>query len=137
MAVFSDGRYIDRIAGIDLSGLANAQANTTCLFRIVKQTTDATYGRSLTLATAASENYLGVLNNQPKLGETAEVCGRNAPGTFKVVLGGTVAFGDSLTSDANGAAITTTTAGNQIIGFAQEAGVAGQIIEYLPTDNKY
>jgi hypothetical protein len=138
MANYSDGPYVDRIAGADLSGLANSQANTTCLFRIVKQQADATNttGRSVILASAATDKLFGVLNNQPKDGETASVRGRNSQGTFKVVIGGTVTINDLLTSDANGAAVTTTNSGDQVIGIAQESGVVGQVIEYLPANNK-
>lgn len=137
MAGYSEGPFLDRIAGADLSGVGPAGGTTNCLFRIVKQQADATNptGRSVILATAATDLLFGVLNNQPKAGETADVFARNGQGTFKVVLGGTVTLGDKLTSDANGAAITTTTSGNQVLGYAQESGVVGQVIEYLPADN--
>lgn len=48
-----------------------------------------------------------------------------------VRLGGTVAAGDALTSDANGMAVVTTTTGHRIIGFAEMAGVSGDLITYL------
>lgn len=139
MANYSDGPYLDRIAGADLSGAGPAGGTTTCLFRIVKQQADSTNptGRSVILASAASDVSLGVLNNQPKAGETANVRGRNSDGTFKVIIGGTVTIGDDLTSDSNGAAITTTTTGHQVIGVAQESGVSGQVIEYLPVLYKH
>ena len=117
MAVFSDGRYIDRKAGADLSGKQ---------YRVVKQQSD----RTVVLATAASDVLFGVLSNAPVAGDTASVAGINGQGTFKVVLGGTVAFNAALTTDANGAAVTAS-AGNKVFGIAQEAGVAGQVIEYL------
>lgn len=134
MAVYSEGRYIDRITD---AALTVADDN----FRIVKQqsSTANPTGRKVVLASAASDNFMGVLNMDSDVvaGETVSVCGRNAEGTFKVVLGGTVAIGDDLTSDSTGAAITTTTGGDQVIGVAQEAGVAGQVIEYRPTDRKH
>lgn len=49
----------------------------------------------------------------------------------KVRLGGTVAVGDILTSNADGKAIATTTAGNRYIGLAEVAGVADDVITYL------
>lgn len=135
MANYSDGRYVDRISGADLHLPAN-------LFRIVKLQADATNttGRSVVLSTSASDNIFGVLNNTPYAGETASVCARNAQGTFKVVISANstgVAIGDYLTVSSDSGAITTTTSGNQVLGIAQEAGVAGQVIEYLPADNKY
>ncbi len=44
-----------------------------------------------------------------------------------VIYGGTVARGDALTADAQGRAITTTTAGARIVGFAEVSGVVGDI----------
>ena len=49
----------------------------------------------------------------------------------KVKLGGTVAVGDALTSDAAGKAIATITTGNRVIGFAEVAGVLDDEITYL------
>lgn len=44
-----------------------------------------------------------------------------------VEYGGNVARGDALTADAQGRAITTTTIGNRIGGFAEVSGVLGDI----------
>ena len=52
-------------------------------------------------------------------------------GIGQVTLGGTVKAGDKLTSDANGKAIATTTEGDRIIGFAEQPGVANDIIDYF------
>jgi hypothetical protein len=49
-----------------------------------------------------------------------------------LMLGGTVAAGDLLTSDANGHGITTTTAGQFIGAQAMMAGVANQVISVKP-----
>ena len=46
-------------------------------------------------------------------------------GVATVVYGGTVALGDPLTADAQGAAIKAATAGQKIIGYAAKAGEAG------------
>lgn len=48
-------------------------------------------------------------------------------GIAEVEYGGNVTRGDLLTSDANGKAIATTTAGNRIIGIAMASGVSGDI----------
>jgi hypothetical protein len=48
-----------------------------------------------------------------------------------VKLGGTVAVGAALTSDAQGRAVATTTTGHRIIGFAETAGVLDDEIPYL------
>ena len=58
-----------------------------------------------------------------------------APGTLKVVLGGTVAAGDMLQSNGDGTAIKLlTTAGTFYnVGRALQAGVAGDLIEFQHT----
>lgn len=135
MAVYEDGRYVSILSDNNLS----AQSN---LFRIVSfaSSTNAT-GKTCQLTTSPTDaNILGVLNNTPGVGETASVCARNAQGTFKVVVSANstgVAVGDWLTASSDSGAITTTTTGNYCIGRALEAGVAGQVIEYLPCDTKY
>ena len=45
----------------------------------------------------------------------------------EIVAGGSISKGDALTSDANGEAVATTTAGNHIIGYALEAAAADDI----------
>lgn len=51
-------------------------------------------------------------------------------GIPEVALGGTVAAGDPLTSDASGKAVKATAAGNRILGFALVSGASGDIIPY-------
>jgi hypothetical protein len=68
-----------------------------------------------------------------KIGAEAagDMVDRSLGGIAAVQLGGPVSAGDKLTSDANGKAVATTTAGHRIIGFAEEPGVAGDIIDYF------
>lgn len=49
----------------------------------------------------------------------------------KVRLGGTVAAGQPITSDANGKGVVASTAGNRYIGFAEVAGVLDDIVTYI------
>ena len=80
-------------------------------------------------AAAATDKLLGTSDELAHVtGEPVDLC---VSPIGKVVLGGTVAEGDALTSDANGAAITTTTTGNRIIGYAEIGGVVGDVITYL------
>ncbi len=136
MANYSDKRYLTLMADADLSAASN-------LFKIVSiaSSTANPTGRKVVLATSATDaNIIGVLNNTPAAGEPASICGRNADGTFKVVLGANtaaVSIGDYLTVDTDSGALKTTTSGNQVIGRAMEAGVAGQVIEYMPVNYKY
>lgn len=80
-------------------------------------------------AAAATDKLLGTSDELDHVaGEIVDVAVGPVP---KVKLGGTVAAGDALTSDANGKAIATTTIGNRIIGFAEMAGVLDDEITYL------
>lgn len=84
------------------------------------------------VATAATDKIIGVTQGKYAIGETASIKLRNGNGTVKVKLGGTVAVGDRLTSAADGRLITTTTAANEVVGVALEAGVANDFIEAAP-----
>lgn len=141
MSQFAVGRYGSIIADADLSTKTNnVLVNLYRLVSLAASSANPT-GRKVVLATSATDaNLLGVLNNAPAAGEVASVCLRNAEGTFKVVVGvnsAGVAVNDRLTVDSDSGAITTTTTGNQVFGIAWEAGVAGQVIEYLPVNYKY
>lgn len=118
MAVTQPGGRKTLLAGADL---------TQKQFYVVKKSAGA-----VVLSSAAGDNHLGVLQNAPANGDTAEVLGNNSNSTGKVVLGGTVADQDKLTSDANGRAVTATAEDAQIIGLAEEAGVVNQVIQYTP-----
>lgn len=52
-------------------------------------------------------------------------------GVPRVRLGGTVAAGDQLTSDANARAVKVTAAGQRVIGTAEQPGEAFDIIDYF------
>ena len=80
-------------------------------------------------ASAATDKIIGTSDELDHVtGEMVDIAVGLVP---KVRLGGTVAAGDALTSDANGKAIATTTTGNRIIGYAEVAGVADDVITYL------
>lgn len=82
-----------------------------------------------TLSTAATDKHLGTADElDTPVGDMVDI---NIAPIGLVKLGGTVAAGDLLTSDANGKAIATTTAGNRYIGIAEQAGVANDVISYL------
>lgn len=95
-------------------------------YRIIKPGTAA---MSCVKASAATDKLIGTSD------ELDHVAGEIVDGAVgpvpKVRLGGTVAAGDPLTSDANAKAIATTTTGNRIIGFAEVGGVLDDVITYL------
>lgn len=78
-------------------------------------------------AAAATDLAIGVSDTlDATAGQTVDVI---MNGSAEVVLGGTVAAGAPITSDANGAGVNAGTAGNIAIGYALAAGVAGDIID--------
>ena len=80
-------------------------------------------------AAAAAAKSIGVSGSRAVAsGETVEVA---VAGIAPVEYGGNVALGDLLTSDANGKAVVTATAGHRIVGAAMVAGVDGDIGEVL------
>lgn len=89
------------------------------------------------VATAATDKIIGVTVGSVAAGGTANIKLRSGAGTIKVKAGGTVAVGDRLTTNGSGLAIATTTAGNEIIGQALEAGVSGDFIEALTVNDRY
>ncbi len=91
---------------------------------------DLSNDNSVVLATADTDPIVGVLQNEPKAGEAALI---RFIGTTKVVLGGVVARGDAVTTNATGEGVTTAVAGTAVIGKALDSGVAGDIIEVLLT----
>lgn len=91
----------------------------------------------IVLSSAATDKHLGILMDKPTAKRTGDVRLRSAAGTGCVIAGGTIAVGDALTSNASGQAIATVVAGDQVIGYALEAGVVNQIVEFLPSISKF
>lgn len=88
-----------------------------------------TAARKVNIAAGATTPVF-VLQNKPDAADDAAELAM--PGsTTKVKLGGTVTYGDKLTSDGSGKAITTTTNTNHVAGIALESGVADDLIEML------
>lgn len=86
-------------------------------------------GGNLALCDTAGERPLGILQDDP------DASGRSGlvavGGLSKVILGGTVAQDDLLTTDANGKAVAVSDDGGFAFGVANRAGVASDIIDCL------
>ncbi|MGH1416893.1 MAG: capsid cement protein [Pelagimonas sp.] len=99
--------------------------------RIVKFATPAT---DQMVGTAASETdaCIGVSD---RLGaDTGQMLDVHRGGLVSVQLGGAVQAGDPLTSDASGTAVVATAQAAttvRIVGYADEPGVAGDIIDFF------
>ena len=83
------------------------------------------------LSAAGTDRTVGTIEEPGASGAALAVALDGCP---QVLIAGTVAEGDRLTSDANGKAITTTTSGNYVFGEAMEEGVAGDVIQYRKVD---
>lgn len=94
-------------------------------------------GKQIVPATSPSDVILGTIHADVKANWTIDVRLRNTDGTANIKLSGTVAANDPVTTDGSGLGVKATTAGNQIIGYALEAGVAGAVIEVLSTMSKF
>lgn len=82
------------------------------------------------LAGAAS-TWVGVLQNAPAAGETAEVAVPTGSGRMKVAASGALAIGAEVTSDAAGLAVAAG-AGTSLVGVTvTAAGAAGDLVEVL------
>lgn len=91
----------------------------------------------LVVATAGTDKILGVVHAAAKAGTVADVHLRSAAGTICLTAGGTIAVNDAVTATTAGKGLTTTSAGDQIIGYALEAKTTGLIVELMPSVAKY
>lgn len=101
-------------------------------FLIVKHgTADGT----CTLATAAADALIGAADSLAKsIGEMVDV---HVGEIGEVRAGGVITRGAALTANAASKAIATTTAGNRIIGFAEQSGAADDVIRYRVAPGVY
>lgn len=131
MSHFVEGSFKSFVASYDFTVGGTVTAPT---FLAVKLDTNG----QITPATSATDPLIiGVLYDLPKIGQNGNVRLRSAAGTTNIQLGATVAAGAAVTIDNTSRGITTTTAGNQLMGTAIEAGIVGQVIEMIPNDGKY
>lgn len=112
MSISSQPKVLALVAGADLS------AKQYCF---VKFGADA----SKVVLCGAGQKAIGVLMNAPALGQVAEIA--ILGGGAKVKSAGTIAFGASISSDANGLAKTALTT-EYAIGIAFEGASANQVI---------
>lgn len=80
------------------------------------------------LATAATDALIGAADSLAKA--TGEMVDVHIGEIGEVRLGGTVVRGAALTANAASKAISTTTTGNRIIGYAEQSGVLDDVIRY-------
>lgn len=82
-------------------------------------------------ATAGTDKIIGVIDVANDAGQDAQVRLRSGSGTAIGRAGGNVAVADYVTATTAGEMIATTTAGNEIVGFALEAAADNGFFEML------
>lgn len=110
MAIEQNLDTITLVAGADLS---------SSQYKFVESNSSGT----ATVCNTAGEYALGVVQNDPTSGQAATIA---VSGVSKVVLGGTVAINDQISTDNSGRAIAATT-GHKILGIAIVGGAVGNI----------
>lgn len=112
------------VKAFEKSFVTGSVSLATKQFYIVKQHTDGT----VILSSAATDKHVGIVQNKPAVGMAANI---QIGGTAKVIAGGTIAVGAWVTSNASGAAVATTTAGDVVIGkyLGSASAASGDIIE--------
>jgi len=91
---------------------------------------DAANSQKIAQGAAATDALIGVSDRMG--GDVGQMVDVHRSGLASITLGGTVAAGDPLTSDANGKAIKCTAgAGSvkRVIAWADQPGVAGDVID--------
>lgn len=88
-------------------------------------------------ATAGTDVIIGVVHVAVASGKAADVRLRSGQGTAIITASDVVAIGAAVTATTGGKAVTTTTANNQIIGYAIQAAAAdGDLIEIMLSTGK-
>lgn len=116
-------------AGADLSALQ---------YTFVKLEAGNGNQRKIVAVTGPGQRPLGVLQNNPKEGEPANVA---ITGMARVKCGAAISYGGSIKANTIGRAIPVTGLSNSAstfsLGFVLEDGVAGQIVDVLLTYPAY
>ena len=106
------------------------EASAPILAHRIVAFSDAANSSKIATATGPTAPLVGTIGKVgcSTAGQMADVERSAIP---RVQLGGTVAAGDRLTSDANGKAVKVTAAGQRVIGTAEQPGIADDIINYF------
>lgn len=96
---------------------------------LIAKFTDTANSSKIGPATAATDPLVGTTGQIG--GDVGDMCDIDRAGIGKVRLGGTVAAGDPITANAASKGVKAVTLGQRIIGFAEEPGVADDLIDYL------
>lgn len=114
-----------------IPGLVASATLAAAQYKCVKHASTA---GQVIVGAAATDNVIGILQNDPAAGEPALIA---CSGVALALSEDTVAAGDSLASSTTGRVKTTTSANNGVVGMALEAGSAGDLIQILISISNY
>lgn len=103
----------------------------------IKGTAVKLSGGYIVVATAGTDDIIGVIDTPNDAGYQANVRLRSASGTAVGRAGGNIAIGDYVTATTGGELIATTTAGNQVVGVALEAAADNGEFEFMPSTGTF
>jgi hypothetical protein len=116
--------YEERLVNISATASVDLSTHQYRLVSLANQSGRTQAQKSVTL-----DRVIGVLQNDPKAGDTATIA---IGGVSKLVAGGTITAGQSVMVEASGGrAIAYTGTTEHKVGVAQESAVAGQIFACL------
>jgi hypothetical protein len=96
---------------------------------LIVKFTDTANSSKIGPATAATDPLVAATG---QIGaDVGDMCDVDRLGIGKVRLGGAVAAGDPITANAASKGVKATVLGQRIIGYAEEPGVADDIIDYF------
>ena len=107
-----------------IAGLLAGEDLRTKQFHICKLEAGANKDFRVVVASAAADQIIGIIADNPKSGEPVTVHDHRDHQPVKLIASAAIVPGAALTSDADGHAVTTTTAGNHVVGYALEAAAA-------------
>jgi hypothetical protein len=112
--------YENQVQSITLVAAADLSAKQ---YRVVKIDSNGKAAMS-----DADDLGIGILQNNPGSGQPATV---GYSGVSKALAGGTIAAGARVTSDANGALIAASSAGDAVVGVAVTGAASGDLFPVL------
>ncbi|MBN1284904.1 MAG: DUF2190 family protein [Anaerolineae bacterium] len=86
------------------------------------------------VVTAASDNCIGVLYNEPASGEAAEVA---SGGVLKGKAGGTIGAGALVSFNSSGKLVAANSTANIVIGYAVESASADDVFPFVWQRSRY
>lgn len=108
---------------LDIALIADADLDDY-QYHFVKMTADNTVG----VCSGATDNPIGVLQNEPLSGQIARV---RIHGVSRVMAGGVIAYGAKVGTDANGEGIAKTVSKTEYMGICLESAGAAELATVL------